>query len=53
MQSPALFCDSLILRQAADVQEIFEIERLEPWGKGTAKSSVASSPAQPGLSSRL
>ena len=39
--SPVLFCTSLILRQAADVQEIFEIERLEPWGKGTAKSSVA------------
>ena len=40
--SPALFCDSLILRQAADVQEIFGIELLERWGKGAAKSSVSS-----------
>ena len=36
---PALVCVSLILRQAADEQEIFGIESLEPWGKGTAKSS--------------
>jgi len=30
------------LRQAADAQEIFGIEPLERWGKGAAKSSVAS-----------
>ena len=45
--SPTLFCDSLILRQAADVQEIFGIERLEPWGMGAAKSSVASQVSLP------
>ena len=45
--SPTLFCDSLILRQAADVQEIFGIERLEPWGMGAAKLSVASQVSLP------
>ena len=38
---PALLCAALILRQAADAQEILGIEPLEPWGKGAAKSSVA------------
>ena len=38
---PALLCATLTLRQAADAQETFGIELLEPWGKGAAKSSVA------------
>ena len=45
--SPTVFCDSLILCQAADAQEIFGIERLGPWGMGAAKSSVASQVSLP------